>query len=581
MALAIVQSAATAANSGSSQPTTNWPATPTNGNLLLAFGYIRQNATPNPVNGWQVFNYTTTANWYPVCYYKYASSAAQVEAVDAGTGFQEWGLSFWEVSGVAGSVRSDIARVVFGGQNAGTTSPSLGSITTLAQTTLVLGGYSGQFPAAGNTVSWTGATAWTHDADYVAPNGDAFGVHNWASGGHQAVTSGSSVSLTISASTNPNAWTGGYIELGTGASSLGMPAYVQSGAMATGGSGSTSVSVQYPATTTAGHLAIMMVAFYNSTSGANPAIATPSGWTLATVVRTSNNVYKYLFYQQLTGAEGGTGVTISTTGGVTPGSTGMFGGAISEFSNANFTSTPIESLAVTEGAAFAVNGTSVSSLGAARLHINAVVARTDTTANTTPAPPFGWTNQISSFTLSTSGCGFVYHIDTMNAPLAQQPANTSTSSSPAGLYYADFNFAIIPNPNGQGSGGLPFPVYVGPVTGQALINGVAPAAPPRPPLASLPIAAEPSVWNLQASLPYNASSKFIGYSVTLPITTGIAASKFVGYSVVGPPGAVMSSKFIGYAVAGPPATARASKFIGYAVLGPSLATDDVMVSINW
>lgn len=214
MALAVVQSAATAANAASTQPKTNWASPPTNGNLLIAFGYLRNGTTPAGVNGWNLFSTTATNNWNLVLYYKYAASAAQVEGVDAGTTYSEWGLTFWEISGVAGVVWKDIMGVNFGTQNGAATTLAAGSINTFPLTTLVLSGFAGQFAANTTTLSWAGNTGWTHDVDFVASIADGFGVFNWASAGHQAVTGGGSVSSTITSSASAAAWTGGYVQLG-------------------------------------------------------------------------------------------------------------------------------------------------------------------------------------------------------------------------------------------------------------------------------------------------------------------------------------------------------------------------------
>lgn len=48
---------------------------------------------------------------------------------------------------------------------------------------------------------------------------------------------------------------------------------------------------------------------------------------------------------------------------------------------------------------------------------------------------------------------------------------------------------------------------------------------------------------------YNASSKFLGYSVLQPPINAASASKFLGYSVLEPPiNAASASKFLGYAI---------------------------------
>jgi len=214
MALAVVQAAATAANAASTQPKTNWGAAPTNGNLLIAAGYLRNGTTPTGVNGWKVFSTTATSNWNLVVYYKYAASAPQVEGVDAGTTYAEWGLSFWEISGVSGTLWKDLQKVSFGGQNGSSSSLAAGNDVTTGVSTLVLSMFAGQFGANTTTTNWTANTGWTHDADFVASVGDGFGVFNWASGGHRAVTAGSTVSSTITTSANATAWMSLYVELG-------------------------------------------------------------------------------------------------------------------------------------------------------------------------------------------------------------------------------------------------------------------------------------------------------------------------------------------------------------------------------
>jgi hypothetical protein len=209
--LAIVQAIGTAAAGASSQPGTNWAAAPTDGNLLLALGYIRNQFAPSPINGWRVFQSGSTANWTPVLYYKYALGSPQVENIDR-NGFQEWALSLWEVSAASG-LQAAINAVTFGGQNSGGSSLNNGPVTTRTTTSLALSGYSGQFPGSGGGTTFGWSVGWTVDVGFVSPTNDAYGDRNWAAGGHQAVTGGAAVSSTLTTSIATITWTNAVVEL--------------------------------------------------------------------------------------------------------------------------------------------------------------------------------------------------------------------------------------------------------------------------------------------------------------------------------------------------------------------------------
>lgn len=215
MALGVVQVNANASSGASTQPTSNFGATPTNGNLLLAVGFIRNQFNPSGTNGWNVASFSSLTNWNAVVYYKYASSTPSSEAVDSHSTFQEWGLTFYEISGVQGTFWRDCVALHFGNQNGSNATQAAGSITTNAATTLVLSAFAGQFSANTSTVSWSGNTGWTLDSQKTASSGDAFGVFNWASGGHRTNSGSNTISSTQTTSANSLAWTSLYVELGS------------------------------------------------------------------------------------------------------------------------------------------------------------------------------------------------------------------------------------------------------------------------------------------------------------------------------------------------------------------------------
>lgn len=215
MAYAVVQACAVAASGATSQPKTNWAATPTNGNLLLALGYIRNSSVPNGINGWTAISYSATSNWNVCVYAKYASAAAQVEAFDNATNFSEWGFTCYEISGGAGTLWKDFVKATYGGQNGAATSLAAGSLTTNANTSFLLSAFAGQSSSSSTTLSWAGNTGWTQDATLVQTVGDGFSVFNWGSGGHRAVSPSTSYSSTITASASIGPWTDVYVELGS------------------------------------------------------------------------------------------------------------------------------------------------------------------------------------------------------------------------------------------------------------------------------------------------------------------------------------------------------------------------------
>lgn len=239
MTLAIVQSAGTAA-AGTNQPAANWGSTPTQGNLMIAFGYLRNGSGPSPINGWahaQAFK--ATANWNLICYAKYAgASESKTAAVDANT-YPEWGLNFWEISGVTGQFWKDFIKATFGTQGGAASSLAIGSITPNANTTLLLAGIAGQFALKTDTITWP-SSPWTADDNFVSQTADGFGVFNFAAGGHQLAPSGAQT-CTPTTSVAATAWTGGYVELGS--SSVPSPALDGITASAQNGSASiTSIS---------------------------------------------------------------------------------------------------------------------------------------------------------------------------------------------------------------------------------------------------------------------------------------------------------------------------------------------------
>ena len=218
MSLTFVQAAATGQTGSASHPVSNWASPPTNGNLLLAFGYIHNSTSPSPANGWKLtgFGFKSTTNWFMPVYYKYASSAPQIENIDTNT-FVEWSLTFWEISGVSGKIWKDLVNVTFPvGQASIPSSPvAIGSLTTTAFTTLVLAGYTGLYQTAGGTIA-AGGTGFTSDVNLVETGTNSFSFFQFAAGAHQTVTPGATVASTaaVAPTGGSGAWGGAYLELG-------------------------------------------------------------------------------------------------------------------------------------------------------------------------------------------------------------------------------------------------------------------------------------------------------------------------------------------------------------------------------
>ena len=221
MSAAVVQGDANAyGGTGEQTPTVVWETAPTTGNLLLAIitTYNDFGPTPDPINGWAFAVQVTSTGGYldQGVYFKYAGESEPTsQAIDNST-YGEWSISCWEIGGITGKFWKDIQAIHVGVPLGGSTeSLAAGDLTVLPNTTLLLCGFAGRLPADTDTISWTGATGWTEDGNFVSstpnPTADAY---NWGSGGHLAVTGGDEYSCTITTSASATEWVGIYIELG-------------------------------------------------------------------------------------------------------------------------------------------------------------------------------------------------------------------------------------------------------------------------------------------------------------------------------------------------------------------------------
>lgn len=294
MSLSVVQSAGTEYNATfTGTPHSNWGVAPTNGNLLIAIGFTRNNNTPAGANGWKVYTTSATSSFFITVYYKYAASTSSSEQIDTTTTSNDWGFTFWEIAGVTGHLWADLINVTFGVQNGSATSMAAGSITTRNSTSLLLSAFAGGTSNSGSTFDWSGNTGWTKDVGVISATTSGVGVFDWATGGHRAVSGNTSYSSTVVASASVAAWVSAYVELGSST----VPNADGPGAMGVAGStiaSPGSISTTVSPIGTSGSDVFVVTALMNSAS--SPGTATPTisddhtlTWTLRTSYSSGNS----------------------------------------------------------------------------------------------------------------------------------------------------------------------------------------------------------------------------------------------------------------------------------------------------
>jgi hypothetical protein len=222
--------------------------------------------------------------------------------------------------------------------------------------------------------------------------------------------------------------------------------FVQAGTL--GSTGTSTLSVNYPATTTSGNIAVLIVV--NKYPGAAP--ATPSGWTApannqgsggagASGIDTGETVVT-AFVKELAGTEGGTSVSVTITGN------NSACGAIFEFSRSGGASW---GYTCTYGADTTGGTTTISITGAADIGIatgDMVLfgfgKNSDTyvfgshTLTATGATIGSVTERIDAQTANGDDCGLLAFTGACTsgtssaAPVAGATANSSNTDSPAG-----------------------------------------------------------------------------------------------------------------------------------------------------
>ena len=218
MSLSIVQSGGRGWNATDTDiMTVHWPSTPTNGNLLICAGCCYDSTQPSPENGWTALTTNQlTSVWDLFVFYKYASSSSQNEAISSLAVTYHWSISFWEISGITGTIVRDVVGIQLAPTiiaNSGS-SPTMTSITTLEGATLMLGAFG--FVGAPDYVTAGTVSEFTADASYFSTTEAGGNGNCYAILGHIASPSGSytpSLSLTSSGNSEGSCYST-YIQLG-------------------------------------------------------------------------------------------------------------------------------------------------------------------------------------------------------------------------------------------------------------------------------------------------------------------------------------------------------------------------------
>ena len=162
MSLVVQQNAtASLSQSGSTTVEAVFGSTPTHTNLLLAIGFgYTGNGTPvaNTAAGWTLLTYTTNGTTEIVSFvvYKYAGASESTTQEPITTGENLWGLSIWEVSGVTGTIGTDVVATHLNPDAGhGTLTGTISSFNTAQANELLIGLFSTDNFTASSTITTT------------------------------------------------------------------------------------------------------------------------------------------------------------------------------------------------------------------------------------------------------------------------------------------------------------------------------------------------------------------------------------------------------------------------------------------
>lgn len=173
-------------------PYVRWNQKPTVGNLLIATGWNYVSSSDTPANGWTKLSDTPVGgNWEQWVQYKYATPTdGALQQVLGGTPM--WGLSFWEISGVSGTIADDILAVSYNGKSSSGSYTSLTTNFTAPQsrTNLALLGFMGQSANPG-PFAWDGPSGYYSVRLFASPDTDIErGDYDWAGAAYGVVSPG-------------------------------------------------------------------------------------------------------------------------------------------------------------------------------------------------------------------------------------------------------------------------------------------------------------------------------------------------------------------------------------------------------
>lgn len=176
-------------------PTPILASAPTVGNLIIGL-YVSDSGVPNPgVNGWTYLNSNTNASANLGIYYRYVQSGDGTTYVTMGNGSTYMAALMWEVTGISGTIGTDIVLTQMDAYTSGSSTPITTQTTTASNQLALVGGF--EWTIFGPTPSI--GSPFTQD---VASAGFADG----GVGGHNAYpTSGSSVNVTVNWGGTPGA----------------------------------------------------------------------------------------------------------------------------------------------------------------------------------------------------------------------------------------------------------------------------------------------------------------------------------------------------------------------------------------
>lgn len=197
-----------------------------------------------------------------------------------------------------------------------------------------------------------------------------------------------------------------------------VPLFIANGTptLATG----TSVSIPYPATVSAGDFILL---FTRAQTPNSPGITTPSGFTLINPAATDTTNYSAIYYKSASGSEGGTSVTVGSSGA------SRVLGMIMQYRNVNASSpfSPAVTIyASSLGGATSFPNPNVPSTAANQL---GVALFSITTTSTSSVTPNSWTYQGGG--IFAVGTGHALLFATQAIPTSGTGAGTITINTPS------------------------------------------------------------------------------------------------------------------------------------------------------